>query len=245
VALVNQSFARKFLPGQDALQHRIRRHSQAPWISIVGIVADIRREGKTANVVPEVYLAAAQTDLYPVHLADFAVRAEGDPRMLLSAIQQQVWGIDKDVPLVNAKTFDEIISASVSHRRFQALLIILFAGIALALALVGIYGVISYSVAQRTAEIGIRVALGAQRKDILGLVLRQASVFISVGVLGGIAGAFALSRYLSSSLFAIKATDPGTYIFVTLLLACVAFIACLVPARRAARTDPIVALRYE
>jgi putative ABC transport system permease protein len=246
VALVNRSFVRKFLAGQDPLQHRIRRGPQSPWISIVGIVSDIRRDGKTSDVVPEVYFAAAQTDLYPVHLADFAIRAQGDPRKLLSAIQQNVWAIDKDLPLLmNAKTLDEIISASVSHRRFQALLIILFAGIALVLALVGIYGVISYSVAQRTAEIGIRVALGAQRKDILGLVLRQASIFISVGIFGGIAGAFGLSRYLSSSLFAIKPSDPATYIVATILLACVALIACLVPARRAARTDPIVALRYE
>lgn len=134
---------------------------------------------------------------------------------------------------------------AISHRRFQMLLIVLFAGIALALASVGIYGVISYSVAQRTAEIGIRVALGAQREDILSLVLKQASMFIAMGILGGIAGAFALSRYLSSSLFGIKPSDPATYISVTILLACIALIACLVPARRAARTDPIVALRYE
>ena len=245
VALVNLSFAKKFLPGQDPLQHRIRRSPQSPWISIVGIVGDIRREGKTSDVLPEVYFAAAQTELYPVHLADFAVRSQGDPGKLLSVMQQEVWAIDKDLPLVNVKTFDEVISASVSQRRFQALLIVLFAGIALALALVGIYGVISYSAAQRTAEIGLRVALGAQRKDILALVLRQALIFITVGISGGIAGAFALSRYLSSSLFAIKPSDPGTYIFVTLLLAFVAFGACLVPARRAARTDPIVALRYE
>jgi predicted permease len=245
VALVNLAFARKFLPGQHPLQHRIRRNSQSPWISIVGIAGDIRRGGKTSDVVPEVYFAAAQTELYPVRLADFAVRTQGDPRKLLSAIQQQVWTIDKDLPLVNSKTFDEVISASVSHRRFQMLLIVLFAGIALALASVGIYGVISYSVAQRTAEIGIRVALGAQREDILSLVLKQASRFIAMGILGGIAGAFALSRYLSSSLFGIKPSDPATYISVTILLACIALIACLVPARRAARTDPIVALRYE
>ncbi len=245
VALVNLAFATKFLPGQDPLVHRFRRNPRAPWISIVGVAGNIRRNGKEATIVPEIYLSAAQTDVYPVAIADFAVRTQADPRKLLAALQQQVWAIDKDLPLTNVKTLDEVISASVAHRRFQALLVVLFAAVALGLALVGIYGVISYSVAQRTAEIGVRVALGAQRSDILGLVLRQASLFIVIGLAAGLTSALALSRYLASSLFEIKPSDPATYFAVAALLACVALAACWIPARRATRVDPVVALRYE
>jgi putative ABC transport system permease protein len=209
-------------------------------------VGDIRRSGKTAPVAPEIYLAAAQTTIYPVQIADLAVRStQGDPRRLTAAIQKEVWAIDKDLPLTNTKTLDEVISKSVAHRRFQALLVALFAAVALALALIGIYGVISYSVAQRTPEIGVRVALGARRGDILRLILRQAVLLIAGGIAAGLAGAYALSRYLASSLFAIKPSDPGTYILVALLLASVALVACLVPARRAAHVDATLALRYE
>ncbi len=245
VALVNRAFVGKFLAGQDALMHRFRRNAQSPWITIVGVVGDVRRHGKANGIAPEVYLSAAQTELYPVRLADFAVRTQGDPRRLIAAIQQQVWAIDKDVPLTDIKTLDESVSASVAQRRFQALLLVSFTAVALALALVGIYGVISYSVAQRTAEIGVRVALGAQPGNILALVLKQASVLILIGITGGLAGALGLSRYLSSSLFAIQPSDPATYASVAVLLASVALLACLVPARRAARVDPMVALQYE
>ncbi len=205
VALVNAAFARQFLPGQDPLMHRFRRNPQSPWISIVGVVADVRRDGKTAPINSEVYYPAAQTELYPVILTDLAVRTRGDPRRLAAAIQKEVWAIDKDLPITNVKTLDEVLSASLAHRRFQTLLVVLFAAVALTLALIGIYGVISYSVAQRTAELGIRIALGAGRGNILRLILRQAALVIALGISAGLAGAYALSRYLSSSLFAIKA----------------------------------------
>jgi putative ABC transport system permease protein len=245
VALVSAAFARQFLAGQDPLMHRVRRNAQSPWISIVGVVGDIKRAGKEAKFVPEVYLAAAQTNLYPVRLADLAIRTQGDPRRMIANIQREVWAIDNNLPLTNVKTFDEIISASVAHRRFQAILVALFAAVALALALVGIYGVISYSVAQRTPEIGVRLALGAQRAEILTLIFRQVSIITLIGILSGLAGALALSRYLVSSLFEIKASDPATYVLMAALLTCVALIASWVPARRAARVDPVVALRHE
>ncbi len=245
VALVNAAFVRKFLPGQDPLKHRFRRNAQSLWISIIGVVADIRRNGKTAPMNPEVYYPAAQTELYPVILADLAVRTQGDPRRLAAAIQKELWAIDKDLPLTHVQTLDEVLSESMSHRRFQTLLVVLFAAVALALALIGIYGVISYSVAQRTAELGIRIALGAGRGNILRLILRQAALVIALGISSGLTGAYALSRYLSSSLFAIKPSDPGTYICVALLLAAVALLACFAPARHAAGVDPVIALRYE
>jgi putative ABC transport system permease protein len=163
----------------------------------------------------------------------------------MAAVQQQVWAIDKDQPVTNVKTLEEVISQSVAERRFQTLLLLLFAGLALALALVGVYGVISYSVSQRTGEIGLRIALGASRGAILRLVIEQAMLLVIAGIVAGAGGAYGLSRYLTSLLFEVKPTDPLTYSSLALLLSAVALIACYVPARRATRVDPMVALRYE
>jgi putative ABC transport system permease protein len=163
----------------------------------------------------------------------------------MAAVQQQVWAIDKDQPVTNVKTLEEVISQSVAERRFQTLLLLLFAGLALALALVGVYGIISYSVSQRTGEIGLRIALGASRGAILRLVIEQAMLLVIAGIVAGAAGAYGLSRYLTSLLFEVKPTDPLTYSSLALLLSAVALIACYVPARRATRVDPMVALRYE
>jgi putative ABC transport system permease protein len=194
---------------------------------------------------PQVYLSAAQTTLYPVRLADFAVRAAGDPRSLIMAIQKQVWAIDKDQPVTNVKTLDEVISDSVAQRRFQMMLLLLFAGLALFLALVGVYGVAGYSVSQRTAEIGVRIALGAQRSDILALILRQTMLVVGGGIVIGTAVAYYLSRYMASLLFSIKPSDPLTYVTLAALLTATTLAACYIPARRACAVDPTVALRYE
>ncbi len=245
VAVVNQAFARRFFPGQDPVGRRLRRSPQAPWITIVGIVNDIRRSGKTGEVTAQVYLAARQTHLYPVRLADLAVRTSGDPRPLVAAIQAAVWALDKDQPVTNVRTLDEIVSASVAERRFHMLLLVVFAGVALTLTVVGIFGVLAYAVTQRTAEFGVRLALGAQSRTILALVLRQALVLISAGVLLGVAGAWALTRYLQSLLFEVKPHDASTYLLTTGLLVVVSVLASAIPARRAARVDPLVALRYE
>jgi putative ABC transport system permease protein len=244
-AVVNMAFVRRFLPNEDALSRRFRRSPRDPWINIVGIAGDVRRGGKTAPLNPQVYLAAAQTALYPVRLADFAVRAAGDPHSLLMAIQKQVWAIDKDQPVTNVKTLDEVISDSVAQRRFQMLLLLLFAGLALFLALVGVYGVAGYSVSQRTAEIGVRIALGAQRSDILALILRQTMLVVGGGIAIGAAGAYYLSRYMASLLFSVKPSDPLTYLTLGALLITTTLVACYIPARRACAVDPTVALRYE
>ncbi len=208
-------------------------------------MSDVRRSGKTGQINPQVYFPAAQTASYPVRLSEFAFRSAGDPKQLVAAIQQQVWAIDKDLPVTNVRTYEEIISQSVSERRFQTMLLGLFAALALILAMVGIYGVISYSVSQRTPEIGIRMALGATRGGILRMVVGRAMLLIGVGIIVGGAGAFALSRYLKSLLFEVKPGDPWTYASIAVLLAVVALAASMVPARRATRVDPMIALRYE
>jgi putative ABC transport system permease protein len=208
-------------------------------------VNDIRRAGKTAEITPQVYLPAAQTDIYPVLIADFAVRTAGDPHRLIQPIQQQVWAIDKDQPVTAVRTMDEIIALSVAERRFQTLLLLLFAAVAVALAMIGIFGVLSYSVSQRTSELGIRIALGAKPASILALVMKQAGGLIAAGVGAGLAGAYALTRYLESLLFNVKPSDWRTYAAAVVLLAAVSAAASLIPARRGSRVDPTVALRYE
>ncbi|HMC62570.1 MAG TPA: FtsX-like permease family protein, partial [Candidatus Solibacter sp.] len=242
VAVVNQAFVRQFLPNADPIGHRVRRFQ---WGVIVGVVNDIRRAGKTGQITPQMYLPAAQTDSYPVRLADFAVRTAGDPHQLINAIQQQVWAIDKDQPVTAVRTMDEIITLSVAERRFQTLLLLLFAAVAVGLAMIGIFGVLSYSVSQRTSELGIRIALGAQPASILGLVMKQAGWLIGAGVAVGLGGAYVLTRYLESLLFNVKPNDWRTYAAAVLLLAAVSAAASLIPARRGSRVDPIVALRYE
>jgi putative ABC transport system permease protein len=245
VAVVNQAFARQLFPNQDPIGRRLRRSSQAPWITIVGLVYDIRRSGKTGEITSQVYLAAMQTKLYPVRLADLAVRTSGDPRPLLGAIRAAVWALDGDQPVTNVRTLEEIISASVAERRFQMLLLMVFAGVAVALGIVGIFGVLAYTVTQRTAEFGIRLALGAQSRTILALVLRQACVLIGAGVAIGLAGAWGLTRYLQSLLFEVQPHDVMTYVITAALLVLVSLLASAIPASRGARVDPLVALRYE
>jgi putative ABC transport system permease protein len=246
VSVVNQAFVRRFLPLEgDPIGHGLRRSPQAPWITIVGVVNDIRRGGKTAPVNPQVYLSAAQIELYPVRLADFAVRAGVDPQQLVIDIRKQVWEVDKDQPVTNVKTMEEIISASVAQRRFQMMLLLVFAAVALSLASIGIFGVLSHAVSQRTPELGIRMALGAGRRDILALVFRQAAALISAGIAIGVAGALALSRYVQSLLFGVQPQDWGAYSIAISVFLLVALLASAIPARRATRVDPMVALRYE
>jgi putative ABC transport system permease protein len=244
VCIISRSFAQRFFGEIDPIGRRLRR-PQTPWITIIGVVGDIRRGGKAAALSPQVYFPAAQIHLHPISLSDVAVRSESDPQQLVNAIQRAVWAIDKDQPITNVKTLEEIVSVGVAPRRFQTMLLLLFAGVALVLALVGTYGVLSYAVEQRTSEIGVRVALGAEPRNILRFVLGQAVKPILSGLAVGLFGAYGLSRYLRGLLFDVEPTDLSTFAIVTLLLCMAALAACYVPARRAMRIMPAGALRYE
>jgi ABC-type antimicrobial peptide transport system permease subunit len=173
------------------------------------------------------------------------VRTANDPQAQVAAIRNAVHGLDKGLPWYSVQTLSEMVSDSSRERRYVALLLALFAAVALALASVGIYGVVSYFASQRTREIGIRMAFGAEARDVLGMVLKEGLRLVIAGVAVGLLGAWALSRYLTSILYAVRATDLLTYILAALLMTAVALVACLVPARRATKVDPMVALRYE
>jgi putative ABC transport system permease protein len=202
----------------------------------------VRADGLDADVQPTVYGNALQR---PAHSAlSIVVRAQADPATLTPALRQTVRALDAELP-VNFRTLREIFSSSLDHRRFSLIVFAVFAAVALALAVMGIYGVMAYAVAERTREIGVRVALGATVGDILRLVMGQGGRLIAVGVMLGVAGSLALTRLLASLLFGVSATDPLVFAAVALLLAAVAVLACYVPARRAAKVDPMIALRCE
>jgi len=245
VTVVNEACARQLLPGINPIGHRLRLGPMSPWLTIVGVVNDVRRGGKEEQITAQVYIPAAQTELYTVRLADFAVRAVSDPQRLIKATQAEVLALDKDQPVVNVRTMDELIDASVAQRRFETLLLLVFATVAVLLAIVGIFGVLSCVVRQRTSEFGIRAALGASPQRIIALVLGQAGIWIATGVALGVAGALGLTRYLEALLFHVKRYDPWTYAAAIALLGTVAITAALIPALRGSRADPVSALRHE
>ena len=245
-AVVNQAFVRKFLAREDPIGKRFARSGRGnPVLAIVGVVGDIRRGGKSSTIEPEVYLSAAQTNAYPVRLADVAVRVVGDPRALVTSIQDAVWAIDPDQPMTNVKTLDEVLSASMAERRFNLILLSCFAVLAVGLAIVGVYGVVAYAAGERTREIGIRIALGAAPEDVVALVVRSGLGWSVAGVVAGLAGAWALTRLMSGLLFAITPTDPATFVSIAAVMIAVSLGASYLPARRAAKVDPVRALRAE
>jgi putative ABC transport system permease protein len=191
------------------------------------------------NQIPDQFFAQATSAM------SLVMRTTPDPSSLVAAVRNQVLDIDKDQPIYNIKPMSELIAASMSQQRFAMLLLTVFGGVSLTLAAVGIYGVMSYSVTQRSHEIGIRMALGARGSDVLSLVVGQGLRLVLFGVAIGLAGAFALTRVMSSLLFGVSATDPLTFVVTSIVLSGVALVACFVPARRAARVDPMVSLRYE
>ena len=246
VAVVSQTFVRDFAGGRDPIGMQFNRGDpEMPIVTIVGVVGEVRRDGKAAKVTPQVYLAAAQTDVYPVRLSAVAVRATSDPYALVGSIQQAVWSIDPDQPITGVRTLDEVLAASTAQRRFNMTLLGLFASLAVALALIGVYAVIAYNVGQRTREIGIRMALGAGRGNVMSMVVRTGLRWALVGVVAGIAGALALSRLMTDFLFDINGTDPITFATMAAAMIGVALAASYIPARRAASVNPIVALRTD
>jgi putative ABC transport system permease protein len=245
--IVNEAFAQKYFPQEDPLGKRIK-----PGIStddtkpimreIVGVVGNVKHKSLSAAPDPEAYLPTAQV---PFDSMILVVKTAPDVRSLINAVRGEVRALDKDLPVYNVKLLEDYVAASVAQPRFNTLLLTVFASLALVLTAVGLYGVMSYSVIQRKHEIGLRMALGAQVSDVFKLVVGQGMTLVLIGIGLGLIGAFALTRLLANLLYGVSSIDPTTFIGISLLIAMVAFIACLVPARRATKVDPMVALRYE
>ena len=242
--IVSSQFAQRFLPPGAPLSKRIRLGaSDAPWSTIIGVVGDVHSQGLDHASDPLVYVP--YSGKIHASLASVVLRTNQDPRSLIPAVRAQFAAVDPSQPVFDVATMQQRIDDSIETPRFYMTLLTLFASLALLLATVGIYGVISYFVSQRTHEIGIRMALGAQPADVVRLVLAQGFVMILIGLALGVGSSIALTRYLASLLFDISPTDPFTIISVAALLVFVALAACYGPARRAASVDPLVALRYE
>jgi predicted permease len=244
VVAVNQSLARTYWPHESAIGHRVRTGPpNTPWQTIVGVVADVKNAGLDRATGTELYIPYAQSG--GVRLAWLIVRTKGDPMSIVTATRSQIGLIDRALPISQVRSMEEVMSASRSRPRFLTLLLTLFSSLSLALAALGIYGVISYSVAQRTNEIGIRMALGARAFDVVRLVGASGLRLALVGSLIGTVGAFALTRFLSGLLFGVSSVDVVTFFAMAATLIAVTLLACYVPARRASKVDPLVALRYE
>jgi predicted permease len=249
VALINETMARQFWPGEDALGRRFKIglvDSQNPWVIVVGVIGDIKEMGLEAPAKAEMFFPYQQMPNMLWNMpSDLMVRTAGDPMSVAAAVRQAVWSVDSNQPVSNIRTMDEILSEEVAQRRIGMTLLAAFAALALALASLGIYGVLSYSVTQRTQEIGIRMALGAGSKDVLRMVLADGMRLAAAGVAIGLGASFALTRLMAGLLFGVSPSDPLTLGGVALLLVTVALLACFIPARRATKVDPMVALRVE
>jgi predicted permease len=246
VILINEKMAHQFWPGENPLGQRIKLSGYAgdyPWITIVGIVSDVHQMGLDVPPRSEMYVPYSQYEYFaPRYLA---VKSAGNPLALATAVRDQIWAVDKDQPVADVMPMQTIVDEELAPRQMQATILGGFGGLALILASLGIYAVLSYAVAQRTQEIGVRMALGAQPADVLRMVIGQGLALSFAGVGIGFAGALALTRVLGSLLYDVSATDPTTFVGVAMLLSAVALLACYVPARRAMRVDPMVSLRYE
>jgi putative ABC transport system permease protein len=245
VLVMNQTLAKKLWPNDEAVGQHLRnvpsKPDTPPIVStVIGVVADTHQEGLESKTRPEI--TKPMVDFTQLTLA---VRAAGDPETLVTAVKSQVWSVDKNLPLFEVRTMEQILDEDTSQRRFQSFVMSVFAGLALVLASIGLFGVLASLVGQRTQEIGIRMALGAQSKDVLRMVVGEGFRMVLLGVVIGIGAGVALSRYLSSLFFGVSPANPATYLEVAFLMLGVALVACLLPAWRAIRVNPMVALRYE
>lgn len=245
VVIINETFARQGWPDQDPIGRRIRAGddaSDAPWMTVVGVIRDAHRSDVTRAIRPELYISASQTT---PRTQIILARTDGDPMSIVPAVRRELRTLDPQLPLFEETTLERELALSLSQPRFQAVLLAGFAVIALLLATIGIYGVTSHAVSQRTQEVGIRMAMGADRRDVLKMMLAQHLQPAMIGLAAGLLGAVGLSRFLQSLLFGVSPTDPLTLVFVALALLTVAAVACFVPARRATRVDPLIALRAD
>ena len=244
VVLVSESFARKYFPGEDPIGKRIKvfMSEEPAWTEIVGVVGDVRYDNLTAEAEPTVY------EPHPELTYEFmtlVIRTAGDPAAMAPAVRRELSSIDPDQPVSDVRTMNQVMAETVGRARFNTLLLGIFAGLATLLAAIGIFGVMSYSVTLRTRELGLRMALGAQPGRVLMLVLRQGLLLTLAGIGVGLVGALALTRVMSGLLYGVDANDPTTFAAIVLLLSVVSLIACYIPARRATRVDPLIALRYD
>jgi len=246
VVIINKTMAMTFWPRQNPIGRRVRPGGAKDWSTVVGIVDDVKNAGLDRPAGTELYLpyrqpaGAGSSDMY------VAMRPQaGDPRVLTGVVREQLNGLDPSLPLADVRLMEDVLSRAQARPRFLTLLLSLFSGVALAIATVGIYGVVSYSVARRTKEFGLRMVLGAQGGDVLALVMKQGAGMILIGVAAGLVLAFIFTRLMTSLLFDVAATDVPTFTSVTIVLFGVALAACYIPARRATRVDPMQTLRYE
>jgi len=248
VVIVNEQFVQKFFPGQNVVGKHIKPSwgigDEKPLMrTIVGVVGNVKHRTLNMEFTPEVYLSASQI---PMDSMSIVARTNiSNPAAITSAVRSELAAVDRNIPLVRVRVFDEYLARALARPRFNALLLSIFAGTALLLTAIGIYGVMAYSVSQRTSEIGIRIALGAGKNSIFRLVVGQAMAIVAISLVVGLVGAFAATRLLNSLLFGVGASDPITFLAIVLLVSIVAFLAAWLPARRATRVDPIVALRAE
>jgi putative ABC transport system permease protein len=249
VTIVNEAIVREYFPNQDPIGQQIkfgRPEDTDPWMTIIGVVGNVRRTTvyqEMGYVTPPVLYQPLTQDAE--NLFGIVVRTSGNPLALAPLLQREVFNLDNGVPVFDVLTMDQRVTEFLSHPQFRAILLGMFAGLALALAAVGIFGVLSQLVSQRTREFGIRMALGAHQSDVLAMVVKQGAVLVLLGVGLGLAVALALSRLLSTMLYGVRPTDPFTFTAVTSLLILVAMLACYLPARRATKVDPMIALRHE
>jgi predicted permease len=241
VAMINETMARQFWPGEEPVGRRIRILF-SPWIEVVGVVADVRHAGLSRDPVAEMYLSHLQEPQRDITLL---VKTGGDPAAIAPMVRAGIRSMDPNLPLPAVIAMQDVVRSSIGRRRFDALLLATFAGVALLLSAIGIYGVTSYAVAQRTREIGIRAALGATRSNVLGLVLGRTVSLTMLGIGTGLLGALAMTRVLTSLLYGVRPTDAATFIVVAGMLLAVTLLASYIPARRALRIDPLEALRTE
>jgi putative ABC transport system permease protein len=246
--IVNEEFARQYFPGEDPIGKSIKpgintwEGEKSTYKEIVGVVGNIRNQTLSTPPTPAYYLPQTQV---PFSGMTVVIKTTNDPHSVMPVAAKQVAAMDPDIPLFGVKSMREYMAASVATPRFSTTLLSIFAGVALVLTLVGLYGVMSYSVAQRTNEIGIRLALGAQTRDVLLMIVKQGSLLIVLGLSIGLLGAYAATRLISSLLFGVTTKDPFTFGAAAVVLAVVALLACYIPAWRATKVDPLEALRYE
>jgi putative ABC transport system permease protein len=243
VAIINETLARRYFDGEDPIGKRISMTYLGSRLTreIIGVAKDMN-QGQPGRIQPQIYVCYQQQ---PWLSASLIIRAGADPESAKKAAQQAIWSVDKNQPISRSEMAETVLSNSLGEPRLYTTLLGAFAALALALAAVGIYGVMAYSVAERTREIGIRMALGARAGDVLKMVVGQGMKLIAAGVAIGLVAAFGLTRLIASMLYGVSATDPATFAAVAVALAVVAFAACYIPARRATKVDPIVALRCE